>query len=158
MKSNAQRQPIPVKLSASGVFVLESHHAPGFRMSEQRHDFLEVFYVLQGAGNFRIERQVHRCKAGEVVVVPVGQVHRIEDHAATPLALYGICVAPRVWQQEPALFDHVPAGPLFVTTLLAAQVREDLRRLLFEQTLDRPGSRVLILGLTLQGCSQVLLE
>jgi AraC family L-rhamnose operon regulatory protein RhaS len=150
MKASIQRRPVEVRIPANGVFVLESHHAPGFRMEPQRHDFLEVFYVLQGVGEFCIEGRTHRCASGEVVVVPIGQVHRIDDHPSAPLALYGICIAPRVWAQEAALLEHVPAGALPVTGLLAGQVRDDLRRLLFEQALDRPGSRVMILGLALQ--------
>jgi AraC family L-rhamnose operon regulatory protein RhaS len=150
MKANDQRQPIEVRLPPSGVFVLESHHAPGFRMDAQRHDFLELFYVLQGAGEFSIDGCSHHCRVGDVIVVPMGHVHRIEDDPSTPLALYGICVAPRVWDQEANLLEHVPGGRLAVTIARAAQVRDDLRRLLFEQTLARPGSRVLIVGRTLQ--------
>jgi AraC family L-rhamnose operon regulatory protein RhaS len=150
MRKTPQRQPIEVRLAANGVFVLESHHAPGFRMAAQCHDFLEIFYVLHGAGVFSIAGRSHPCRTSDVVVVPVGQVHHIEDNPAAPLAFYGICVAPQVWQHEPTLLEHLPAGLLHINPLLAGQVRADLRRLLFEQTLDRPGSRVLILGRTLQ--------
>jgi AraC-like DNA-binding protein/mannose-6-phosphate isomerase-like protein (cupin superfamily) len=150
MRPTHQHQPIEVRLPANGVFVLESHHAPGFRMAAQCHEFLEIFYVLRGAGVFAIGARSHPCHTGDVVVVPPRQLHHIEDHPTAPLALYGICVAPQVWQHEPTLLDHLSAGPLPVNPLLAGQVRADLRRLLFEQTLGRPGSRVLILGLTLQ--------
>jgi AraC family L-rhamnose operon regulatory protein RhaS len=150
MKPNHRRQPIEVRLPANGVFVLESHHAPGFRMAAQRHDFLEVFYVLHGVGIISIEGTRHPCQAGDVVVVPMRNVHRIEDSPSAPLALYGICVAPEVWRHEPKVLDHLAAGRLPASPLVAAQVRADLRRLLFEQELQRPGGQVLILGLTLQ--------
>ncbi len=145
-----RRRPIEVLLPPYGVFVLESHHAPGFHMAAQCHNFLEVFYVLGGAGTFHIDGTLHPCHRHDVVVVPLNRVHRIEDEPAEPLSLYGICVAPEVWRHEPAVLDQVPAGRLPISALLAAQVRADLRRLLFEQTLARPGSRVQILGLTLQ--------
>jgi cupin superfamily acireductone dioxygenase involved in methionine salvage len=122
-----------VSLPSYGVFVLESRHAPSFRMDVQRHDFLEIFYVLDGAGAFHIEGQTFPCRKGDVVVVPVDRVHRLEDDAATPLELYGICVAPQIWQQEPALLEALPAGPLPVSALLATQMQADLRRLLYEQ-------------------------
>lgn len=150
MNLTYQRRPIEVTLPPHGVFVLESHHAPGFRMAAQCHDFLEIFYVLGGAGTFHLDGRPHPCRRGDIVVVPLGRVHRIEDDPAAPLALYGICVAPQVWRHEPTLLDHLPAAPLRVGKLLAAQVRADLRRLLFEQTLARPGSRALVLGLALQ--------
>ncbi len=150
MSATHQQRPVEVTLPPHGVFVLESHHAPGFRMAAQYHDFLEIFYVLGGSGTFHLDGQPRRCRRGDIVVVPPGQVHRIEDDAAAQLALYGICVAPAAWRHEPALLGHLPAGPLRVSKLLAAQVRADLRRLLFEQTLARPGSRTRVLGLALQ--------
>lgn len=150
MNPDYQRQPIEVLLPPHGVFVLESHHAPGFRMDAQCHDFLEIFYVLSGSGTFYLDERPYPCRAGDIVVVPLKCGHRIEDDPAGPLALYGICIAPQVWQHEPTLLDHLPAGRLAVSELLAAQVRGDLRRLLFEQTLARPGSCTRVLSLTLE--------
>lgn len=145
-----QHQPVAVQLPAHGVFVLESHHAPDFRMAEQRHDFLELFYVLDGEGVFHIDGRPHACRSGDLMVIPVGQRHHIQDTPETPLALYGICVGRSVWQIEPDLLDHLRGGCSPVSNLLAAQVRTDLRRLLFEQIRMRPGSQALIVGLTLQ--------
>jgi AraC family L-rhamnose operon regulatory protein RhaS len=146
----SRRRPIDVTLPPYGVFVLESHHAPDFRMAVQCHTFLEVFYILGGAGAFHIDGATHPCRENDIVVVPAGQTHQIEDDPSAPLALYGICVAPEVWRHEPSLLDVVPAGRLAVGTLQASQVRAYLRRLLFEQTQAGPGSRLQILGLTLQ--------
>jgi AraC-like DNA-binding protein/quercetin dioxygenase-like cupin family protein len=145
-----QRRPVAVALPAHGVFVLESYHAPDFRMAAQCHDFLEIFYVLKGTGVFRIDGQRHPARHDDILIVPSGRVHVIEDDPAEPLALYGICIAPQVWRHEPALFEHLPAGRLAASKLLAAQVRADLRQLLFEQTLGRPGRCTLSLGLALQ--------
>lgn len=143
-------QPIPIALPPDGVFVFESHHRPGFSMALQQHDFLELFYVLDGAGAFHIAGRACPCRRGDLVAVTPGLSHRIEDNPAGPLALYGIAVAPSVWQDEPALFDRLPADRLPVGGLLAAKVRADLKRLLFEQTHARLGGRTLVLGLTLQ--------
>jgi AraC family L-rhamnose operon regulatory protein RhaS len=143
-------RPIPIELPRTGVFVFESHHRPGFRMPVQQHDFLELFYVLEGAGAFHLAGGALPCRRGDLIAVPPGLRHRIEDNPAGPLALYGIAVAPSVWQGEPELFDRLPADRLPVGGLLAGKVRSDLKRLLFEQTHARPGSRTLILGLTLQ--------
>jgi AraC family L-rhamnose operon regulatory protein RhaS len=150
MVQNVRHRPIDVTLPGHGVFLLESQHAPGFRMGSQRHDFLEIFYVLEGRGAFHLEGRAHPCQKDDVVGVPVGWRHRLEDDPARPLRLYGICVAPRVWQPEPALLGHIAAGVLPVPSLLRAEVRAGLRRLLYEQTLDRTGSRAWIVGQTLQ--------
>ncbi|HEY7426702.1 MAG TPA: helix-turn-helix domain-containing protein [Gemmataceae bacterium] len=150
MEPTYQRRPVEVALPAHGVFVLESHHAPDFRMAAQCHDFLEIFYVLKGTGVFQIDGCPHPGHKGDILIVPAGRVHRIEDDPAAPMALYGICIAPQVWRHEPALVERLPASRLQTGKLLAARVRADLRQLLFEQTLARPGSRTLVLGLTLQ--------
>jgi AraC family L-rhamnose operon regulatory protein RhaS len=84
------------------------------------------------------------------VAIPAGHLHRIDDDPVEPLWLYGMCVAPEVWRHEPRLLDGLPAGKLPMSGPAAAQVRSDLRRLLFEQTFARPGSICAVLGLTLQ--------
>jgi AraC-like DNA-binding protein/quercetin dioxygenase-like cupin family protein len=145
-----QRRPVEVALPSHGVFVLESHHAPDFRMTAQCHDFLEVFYVLKGTGVFRIDGKRHPARHGDILIVPAGRVHIIEDDPAEPLALYGICIAPHVWRHEPSLLEYLPAGRLPSSKLLGARVRADLRQLLFEQTQARPGRCTLSLGLALQ--------
>lgn len=119
-------------------------------MAAQCHDFLEIFYVLKGTGVFRIDGQRHPARHDDILIVPTGRVHVIEDDPAEPLALYGICIAPQVWRHEPALLEQLPAGRLPASKLLAARVRADLRQLLFEQTLVRPGRSTLSLGLALQ--------
>jgi AraC family L-rhamnose operon regulatory protein RhaS len=145
-----RRRPIEVALPAHGVFVLESRHAPDFRMTAEAHDFLEIFFVLAGAGEFTIDGRRHPGRRDDLVVVPAGQVHRIEDDPSAPLELYGICVAPQVLRPEPELLGRLDGGRLPLGKPLAARVRADLRRLLFEQTRALPGSRLVILGLTQQ--------
>jgi AraC family L-rhamnose operon regulatory protein RhaS len=148
-------RPIPVALPPDGVFVFESHHRVGFSMPAERHDFHELFYVLDGGGAFHLAGQASPCACGGLVFVPAGVSHHIEDGPGTPLALYGIAVAPAVCRAEPGLFDRVPAGRLPIDPALAGQARADLQRLLFEQTHARPGSRTLVLGVTLQLLTQV---
>ena len=150
MSEPFRHRPVDVTLLPHGVFVLESRPAPGFRMASQRHDFLELFYVLDGRGTFELAGRPHPCDKDEVVVVPVGCRHRIADDPARPLQLYGICVAPDDRRAEPELPRLLGAGPLPVPPLVRAQVRADLRRLLYEQTLGRPGSRAWAVGQTLQ--------
>ena len=142
-------RPVPVAMPDHGVFVLESRHAPGFRMGDSRHDFLEVFYVLDGAGAFVVDGRTHACADGDVVVVPTGATHRIADDPARPMSLYGIGVAPRVFAVEPDV-AALPPGVLPLNDLARPPVRADLRHLLYEQALARPGYRAVLAGLTLQ--------
>jgi AraC-like DNA-binding protein/quercetin dioxygenase-like cupin family protein len=141
--------PVEVALPDYGVFVLESRHAPGFRMAASRHDFLEVFYVLDGAGTFAVGRRSDACSAGDLVVVPAGEPHRITDSPAGPLSLYAICAAPAVCRVEPGA-TVLPAGRLAHPDRVSGPVRDALRQMLFEQTMARPGHRATLVGLTLQ--------
>jgi AraC family L-rhamnose operon regulatory protein RhaS len=142
--------PVEVRLPENGVFILESHHAPGFRMAPSAHDFLEIFFILQGGGSFRVGDRIYPGHTGDVVVVPVGQVHQIEDQPGAPLSLYGICVAPAVYRLDPSPVEALPPGRLALNELVLPRLRADLREMLFEQTLARTGHRLLLVGLALQ--------
>src|SRR5207249_2571013 len=90
----AKRQaPVDVALPAYGVYLLESHHAPEFRMVEQSHPFLELFFVLSGSGTFEIDGAAHPCHRNDLVFVPPRRVHLIRDDPERPLSLYAVCVA-----------------------------------------------------------------
>jgi AraC family L-rhamnose operon regulatory protein RhaS len=147
----AKRQsPIDVRLPPYGVYVLESHHAPGFRMATESHDFLELFFVLSGSGRFRIASAMHPCRPNDLVVIPPGVSHAIEDSPVSPLALYAVCVSPAVVRHEPGLFERLPVGAIRVGSTIAGETRATFRKLLFEQTRQRPLGPTLIIGLSLQ--------
>lgn len=141
--------PVDFALPEYGVFALESEHAPGFRMAPSRHAFLEIFYVLHGAGAFAIAGKNHPCREHDVVVVPPGDLHEIRDNPDGPLGLYGVGIAPSILAIDPDA-ARLPAGCLPLNPLAVPQVRADLRQLLFEQTLARPGYRAALVGRTLQ--------
>jgi AraC-like DNA-binding protein len=144
------KRPVPVEMPPWGVGVFESHHAADFRMDVSRHDALEVFCVLGGAGVFELEGRPLACKAGHIVSVPPGHGHRIADDPDRPLSLLGVRVQPGVWAADPGLGRSVSAGRLPHAQLVVAQVRAVIRRLSFEQTGDQPGRAGMMVGLTLE--------
>lgn len=146
MSPPKRQLPIQVRLPPLGVYVLESHHGPGFRMVEESHPFLELFFVLGGKGKFQIGGEWHPCQTSDVIVVPPQLPHLILDDPARPLALYAVCVAQNVIRLEPDLFDALPRGRVRVGKLFAAEIRATFRRLLFEQTRKRPFGATLIVG------------
>ena len=147
----AKRQsPISVHLPAHGVYVLESHHGPDFRMRAESHGFLELFFVLDGRGHFEIDGAEHHCRKNDLVVVPPGRQHTIHDDVADPLALYAVCVSPAVTDREQDLFARLPVGTVRVGNVFAGQTRSIFRQLLFEQTRQQAFGNTTIIGLTLQ--------
>jgi AraC-like DNA-binding protein/mannose-6-phosphate isomerase-like protein (cupin superfamily) len=147
---NATRKPTVVEMPPWGVVVFESHHAADFRMEATRHDDLEVFYVLDGAGTFELAGRATPCAAGDVIVVSVGLLHRITDDCDQPLSLHGVRIRPDVWGNDSDLERLLPRGRLAHNELISSQVRADFRRLLFEQTCRRPGYPAMMAGLALQ--------
>jgi AraC family L-rhamnose operon regulatory protein RhaS len=147
------RRPIAVTLPAAGVAVLESHHARAFRMEPVRHDFAKLIQPFSGAGWLVRGGARVPLRAGDVVLVPAGLAHHIEDDGARPLSLYALCVASRPFgQAHPALaaFRHFPEPGW------GAELRSLIRHLLHEQTLLRPGAELMMAGLAWQALAQVV--
>ena len=142
-------KPVEVKFPASGVFVLESRHTRGFRMEPARAAYLKVIQPFSGAGwlvrgNARVP-----LRPGDVVVVPPGEMHHLEDDGARPLGLYVLCFARRALAFAGA--DAVPGDfRRFTAPVWSAEFRSLIRHLLHEQTLARPGSDLTSAGLAWQ--------
>jgi AraC family L-rhamnose operon regulatory protein RhaS len=150
MGENRTNRPVQVTIPPGGVSLFESHHDSDFAMEFQRNAFLVVLYVLRGDGDFFTENRSWAIKASDVIVVPRGESYRIADHPGHPLSVYGLCVDAGALASMVNLEPLLPAGRLPRIDLLAAQVRSDLRRLFYEQTLARTASSAFLLGITLQ--------
>lgn len=145
-------RPIAVTFPSSGVFVLESHHTRGFRMPATRHNFLKIVQPFAGKGWLVRGDLREPLHPGDVVLIPSGEQHFIEDDGPRPLSLYALCIAPRM--SGPALPDvkyrHFP-NPAW-----SAELRGLIRHLLHEQTLARAGSELMTIGLAWQALGHVV--
>ena len=148
-------QPIHVVFPPCGIFVLESHHTRGFRMPPVRHDFLKLIQPFAGAGWLVREGTRVPLRPGDVVVVPIGERHHIEDDGARPLSLYALCVAAHVGAATPFLASFPKAFRHFPVPVWTAELRGLIRHLLHEQTLDRPGSDLMSVGLAWQALGHI---
>jgi AraC family L-rhamnose operon regulatory protein RhaS len=147
-------RPITVQLPATGVFVLESHHTRGFRMEPVRHAYLKLIQPFAGAGWLVRPGLRLPLRPGDVVVVPAGERHHIEDDGTRPLSLYALCLGPNL----PALADRsaLAAYRHFPTPGWSGEMRALIRHLLHEQTLARPGAELMMVGLALQALGHVV--
>src|SRR5688572_14808332 len=147
-------RPITVKFPPTGVFVLESHHTRGFRMEPARHDFLKVVQPFAGAG-WLVRGGVRvPLRPGDVVLVPAGERHHLEDDGTRPLSLYALCLAAHALPLNAGRtglesFRHFPA-PVW-----SVEFRGLIRHLLHEQTLARAGAELTSLGLAWQALGQL---
>lgn len=148
-------RPIEVTFPACGVFVLESHHLRGFQMPTVQHDFLKIIQPFAGNGWMVRGDLRGPLSPGDVVVVPAGERHHIED-AGVPLSLYALCIArpglaaAKGASEIPSTYRHFPS-PVW-----SSEVRGIIRHLLHEQTLTRPGSEWMMLGLSWQAVGHVV--
>ena len=83
-------------------FQLSHNRDPYFRTMEfHAHDFLELYYFLDGSVTYYIEDQVYALCPGDLLIIPAGKMHRpviANEHAAyermvlwiTPQYLQGI--------------------------------------------------------------------
>ena len=150
MTHEPMHQPAVAPIPEWGVVIFESHHARDFRMSVSRHSWLEVFYVLEGSGVFVIEDRPVTCGAGDVVVVPVGQSHRIRDDPDDPLAMYGVRIRPDVWKNAAEIERLLPSGRVRRNRLITLQTRAEFRQLLIEQNFGRPASPAMMIAVAMR--------
>ncbi|WP_438479788.1 helix-turn-helix domain-containing protein [Oleiharenicola lentus] len=144
------QQPIEVKFPACGIFVLESHHARGFQMSPVRHDFWKLIQPFSGHGWLVRSGRREPLHPSDVVMVPAGEQHHIEDDGPRPLSLYALCVSARALTQETLLPETLRAYRHFPSPVWSAELRSLIRHLLHEQTLARTGSELMRVGLAFQ--------
>ncbi|MEO7598557.1 MAG: AraC family transcriptional regulator [Opitutus sp.] len=148
-------RPIEVTFPNSGVFVLESHHTRGFRMAPVAHDFLKIVQPFAGRG--WIVRGAVRLplNPGDVVLIPAGERHHIEDDGAQPLSLYALCLTARALSTATASPNLLGRYRYFPTPVWSSELRSLIRHLLHEQTLTRAGTEMMTLGLALQALGHI---
>ncbi|WP_197443745.1 helix-turn-helix domain-containing protein [Maioricimonas rarisocia] len=135
--SNAQpltRTALPETLPDWGVLVLESHHAPDFRMEWRTHGFVKVLYALSGSGEVLIRDKAYPWTARDLVVVPPRHRNRIVDAPGIATSVYVLCVATSLLRFDPEFACQLQPGQVRRSVHLANQVESRLRHLLFEQS------------------------
>lgn len=140
-------EPVAVVFPSSGVFVLESRHAPGFRMGDACHDYWKVLCPFSGAGELVNKAARYRLQAGDVALVPPGARHRIEDEGGKALSLYAVCIRPEVLAQVGNAAGKLGRLCVHRRPAWGGEVQGLLRRLLIEQTRRAEGAEALVNGL-----------
>lgn len=148
-------KPVEVRFPASGVFVLESRHTRGFEMEPVKNPYLKIVQPFSGAG-WLVRRNARvPIRPGDVIVVPAGETHHLEDDGARPLGIYVLCISKRALathggENMPSQFRRFPA-PVWSNDFRAL-----IRHLLHEQSLARPGTDLLSAGLALQALGLII--
>jgi mannose-6-phosphate isomerase-like protein (cupin superfamily) len=78
-----------------GISVILVEAGPGRGPSLHRHDYAEVFVVLEGQASFRGGDEQVEVPAGHMVVVPAGEPHGFKNSGDGTLRQVAIHVSPR---------------------------------------------------------------
>lgn len=54
-------------------------YAPRGRDPQQPHEQDELYFIVQGSGDFLLAEQRHVCQSGDAFFVPAGTPHRFEN-------------------------------------------------------------------------------
>jgi AraC-like DNA-binding protein len=143
-------RPVRPEFPPWGIFILESHHASGFRMPETAHDFFKIMLVLDGAGQIVAPASRHPIHKGDVVAVPAGFRHRIEDDPRHPLALIVLCIQNPVLAAARDVEVRLTNFRILRNAALTGEIRRMLRQLFFEQSLQHSACATMMRGISLQ--------
>lgn len=148
-------RPLAVSVPAGGVRFAESAHEVDFRMPERQDPFHKVVYVLTGRVRWSGgPERLAEAEAGDVLVVPAGEAHRLEDRETATLLLLGLARAAVEADAELArVWAHL-ARPGRGLIHLDVPARRGLeawwRRALLEQAQERRGQGLLLRSLAAQ--------
>ena len=77
------------------MFLNEVYVAPGEKIGAHMHtDMEEVFYFLDGEGTMQIEDEIQPVAEGDRVIVPIQQVHILENTGDKPMRF--VCFGVKV--------------------------------------------------------------
>jgi AraC-like DNA-binding protein len=138
--------PRAVDFPPHGLFALESPHSAHFHMPEQAWPFHKLCWIAAGKGSVCSGTREQPVGMGDVFWAPKEMPHRFVDLPDMPMTLVVVCV-------QPTVIAGPAAGELFATFLsqqrplqvfqlpkyARERVRNDLRSLLVEQHLRKPG-------------------
>jgi AraC-like DNA-binding protein len=149
--------PRRVDFPPHGLFTLESPHSEHFHMPETSWPFHKLCWIAAGSGSVRSGTKEQPVGMGDVFWAQRETPHRFIDRDDSPMTLVVVCVQPPVLTSSEAAKD-------LVGTFLSMQrelqvfrlpkyahmrVRDDLRTLLIEQRMRKPGWQAATLSIFL---------
>lgn len=143
------RRPVLPRFPDYGICILESRHADSFSMNATRYDFSEIMLVLEGGGWVVHGKTRHPIKRHDVMIVPKGEMYRIEDQSAAPLAILCLCIRPQPVQSGlwcSVLPEHFSVQR---NAGIAREVAAHLRVILFEQSVPRECTGAVVIAQSL---------
>ncbi len=150
-----RRSPAEVAVPPGEIRIIESHHAPGFRMEAGAWAFHKIAWVAVGRGRLDSPEGANAIERDDFLLLPAGWEHRFVDEPGDPLTLVIACISAEYFSAnsnaEPGkLWASVLAREAPGTALCArtafhhTALVERIRRALREQSTRREGWRTAV--------------
>lgn len=135
-----------VRLPRCGVLIESHHQRPMFSKAMHAHEHMSLIYVASGRGRCIIEGAEYELSMNTAVVLKKGQKHQIVDEATKDMMALFVVYFDDLSQElrckviEPLLGME----PLKISRQYATQMRQELRRMLYEQSNEPSGYEIAI--------------
>lgn len=84
-------KPLSIDVPEGGVRVIESRHAPDFKMEPGIWPFHKLGWVAIGRGFLETDTQLEEIRKDDFLVIPAGRRHRFSDEPRSPMTLVIFC-------------------------------------------------------------------
>jgi AraC-like DNA-binding protein len=137
-------RPLEFRFPPCGVAVLESHHAPDFRMERETAPYVKIVHTLKGEGRLHLGRRSEKLAPNGAWLIPPHVPHSLSDSPGAAQVLSIVCIAesaiPESLKAELCWTDPVACRRPGVL----AEFRRILRAILAEQSQSGPGGVTLV--------------
>ncbi|MGG3574864.1 helix-turn-helix domain-containing protein [Bacillus gobiensis] len=119
----------------SGVHLYESKHPKGHFISEHYHDHFQLLYALEGEGELYVDKKRYEFSKDQVVLIVPHSVHSIKAHSK--LTVLVLAFSKILGQDIESLLMQafrLQTSHFQLDLVRASEVRQLLRKMLFEQT------------------------
>lgn len=116
-----------------GIDIYESKHSDGYRVNEHCHRFYQVLYALDGEGKIKLDGTVYPIRQDHGVVIAPFSDHAVFSDSKLTLLVLAFRrdgLDSRLLPERSRLLD--PSG------FSRSELRQLLRKLIFEQSLGQP--------------------
>lgn len=125
-----------IELLENGVHIYESNHLKGGNVSRHYHDIYQILYVLNGEGTIIIDDQPYELSKDKLILIVPNSAHAIQARSKLTVLVLAFSESAFGITVNKGLLNYMEGKSQFyeLDSLSASEIRQLLRKMLFEQT------------------------
>jgi AraC-like DNA-binding protein len=129
-----------IDLHSEGTYLYESKHQEGDRVHEHHHHIHQILYAIEGRGKIQLDGQSYDVVQDNVaIIVPNSQHSIISDSRLTMLVLaFDETLLDSFIQRDLTRRFYEASTFIRLTPIASSELRQFLRKMLFEQSRENP--------------------